>query len=33
MKRFKNILAVYNDVVGDDDVLTVTTVLARRAAD
>lgn len=30
MKRFKNILAVYNDAVGDDDVLTQAVTLAQR---
>jgi len=30
MKRFKNILAVYNDAVGDDDVLTQAIALAER---
>ena len=30
MKRFKNILAVYSDTVGDDDVLTQAITLAER---
>jgi nucleotide-binding universal stress UspA family protein len=30
MKRFKHILAVYNNTVGDDDVLTQATALAER---
>ena len=30
MKRFKNILAVYNNAVGDDDALTQATALAER---
>ena len=30
MNRFKNILAVYNDAVGDDDALAQATALAKR---
>lgn len=30
MRRFKNILAVYSDVVGDDNALTQATALAER---
>ena len=30
MKRFKNILGVYNDAVGDDNALTQATALAKR---
>jgi len=30
MKRFKNILAVFNDAVGDDDTLTQAAALAKR---